>query len=119
MTTTVPTTVPEVLQRAADLIDQRGHAKGDYIDANGCLCARGAIYAAVGIEPTTDVANIRHWPTYNRSRFALAVAAGKALESHIGTDQSPLDPVVRWNDAPERTAAEVSAAFRSAAEAAR
>ncbi|AWW40798.1 DUF6197 family protein [Streptomyces cadmiisoli] len=42
--------LPDVYERAADLIKSRGHAKGDYVDENGCVCALGALGVALGVE---------------------------------------------------------------------
>lgn len=91
--------VADVLDRAADEIEARGWHQGDWIeDDTGCVCAEGALYfagasaklVAVSISPT-----------------------GKLFRDHIG------ESIVDWNDAPERTQAEVVAALRSAATAAR
>lgn len=38
----------EVLNKAADLIDQRGHSHGTYVDSNGAVCALGAVRITCG-----------------------------------------------------------------------
>lgn len=41
-----------ILNKAADLIDERGLAKGNFIDKEGHLCAWGAIAVATGDRAT-------------------------------------------------------------------
>jgi hypothetical protein len=106
-------TVAEVLRKAADLIEPEGkwtrrafsrNANGvaedgcDRWSANPvCFCALGAIAQAAGMESPDGV-----WIT----------PAARALEALISPDLS----VAGWNDAPERTQAEVVAALRKAAD---
>lgn len=114
---TFPTTVPAVLERAADLIEQRGLCQnGWYTDRKGGLCARGAIYAAVGVEPQVRTADLG-WIHLPRDMQALFDRARKALAAAIESPD-PSFPIISWNDAPERTAAEVVGGLRAAAEAA-
>lgn len=102
----------EILAKAADLIEQRGHWKGWYCGPNGELCFRGAIYAALGLEFYPDD-GARDWP----SGFALVVTAGNAEGAALRF--VPGGNTATWNDADATTAAEVRNALRAAAEAAR
>jgi len=113
-------TIAEVLTRAADLIEPEGAwTQGDTArDADGkplpnstepaavCWCVLGAIGKTVG--------------GANRPMFS---AARKALRAVLPEDIEQIDEDLpdeaNWNDAPERTQAEVVAALRAAAEKAR
>lgn len=98
----------EILDKAADLIEQRGHHKGWYCGDDGSLCATGALLAAAGMEPEPrESAN--PWSTYDDERWDAADAAWKVLDKVVN-DHSP-----NWNDRAERTAAEVVAKLREAA----
>jgi hypothetical protein len=95
----------EILTRAADLIDKRGHAKRAYQTSDGALCLRGAVIKAVSLR-------------FSFKRCSLTPAAAQvaiaAFRRHIGCYGE-----ITWNDAPERTKEEVVTALRGAAEAAR
>lgn len=101
----------EILDKAADLIDERGLAKGWYCGPGGTLCARGAIYAAAGYEPEPDGSD-HDW-------IAGLLRHDEVMRAEVLIDQVIGYVVSQWNDAPERTAAEVATALRGAAEAAR
>lgn len=101
----------EILTRAGDLIEERGHWKGWYCGPNGELCIRGAIFAATGIEPKErdDFAWIEE--TIHADAAELAEAfAHRAAPGHN---------IVAFNDAADTTAVEVCNVLRGAAEAAR
>ncbi|MGN6063805.1 DUF6197 family protein [Brevundimonas diminuta] len=104
----------EVLEAAADLLEQPGAWTQDEFarDSVGrvvcptstlatCWCVRGAI-AAVNEDEDDHTANNRNWK-----------AAARLLGFHDAMD------IELWNDAPERTQAEVVAALREAARQAR
>ncbi|GAA0729863.1 DUF6197 family protein [Sphingomonas japonica] len=103
-------TVAEVLDRAADLIEPQGAWTQYYyaLDAYGretyyakeatCFCALGAISVACGAEPSEEE----------------GTGPQKLLWKLIGAV-----PISEWNDAPERTQAEVVAKLREAAALAR
>ena len=102
----------EILAKAADLIEQRGWSQGWYCDDAGSLCATGAILAAAGIEPEArESANL--WATFDDAKWADADRAWRVVDDVVNA-HTPA-----WNDARGRTAAEVVAALRGAAEAAR
>lgn len=84
------------LLAAADYIEHNGHCKGSYYKGHSTdqppppACTIGALLQV------TSFGDIRE-------------RAGAMLAAHLGTRDIP-----DWNDAPERTAADVTAAFRSA-----
>jgi hypothetical protein len=85
--------VADVLERAADLIEPEGAwTQGDYVGPNGrCWCVLGAIKRAGHFH--NDI---------NPAALALKDVVGKTW-------------LHEWNDAPERTQAEVVAKLREAA----
>ncbi len=92
--------VAETLDKARALIEA-GWAQHHY-EINGCYCALGAIEAAAG----------RDWRQAAEVVAPLAAAIGRPAgdgDREIGG----------WNDAPERTQAEVIQAFKEAAALAR
>lgn len=89
----------EILAKAADLIDERGHCKRVSEDLDGRLCVYGALRKAT--EQFVD-------------QDRVFGAAAERISEHLGGDL-----VAIWNDYPERTKEEVVSALRSAAEAAR
>lgn len=99
------TTTSEILNRAADLIEERGWtAVGgwifDYSFADSNLCLEGGIQAAMGFRGVGRVERIqlRSCPAY------------VAMSSHINSEL-----LYWWNDAKERTAPEVIEALRACA----
>jgi len=99
----------DILNRAADLIDERGHWKGWYCGPNGQLCARGAMYIAAGVVPPSEPEGV--WS--GDCDHEAVNAATKRLDAHVGVLTE------RWNDLDATTAADVTDALRGAAEAAR
>lgn len=99
-----PTTVAEVLRRAADILDENGWGQGWLIDPDGgsCACAVGAIQLASGMTPQ----EIR----YGGLTKELAVRATRFFSAVLKSTVSA------WNDEPGRTAEEVIAKLREAAE---
>ena len=96
------TDVQKVLLGAAQLIRERGHCKYVFEDVHGSLCARGAIAAA---ECKT------HWELpWPPAGAALHFA--RTLTWH---EVDGVPDIGDWNNAPERTAAEVVAALEQAA----
>ena len=88
-----------VLLRAADLIEQRGLCKGMQQDELGRLCIAGAVLLA---------SDCYIGSAHNEAGL---LAVDRFLR-HIGSDDCGPAP---WNNAPERTQAEVVAALRAAA----
>ncbi len=101
--------IADILDAAADLIEPEGawtqghirrDAKGKYTALPGhavCWCTVGATLAVAGL--------------------AASMSADRFLASFLGLDG--VDAVEQWNDAPERTQAEVVAKLREAAALAR
>jgi hypothetical protein len=98
MTATAPSTMPDVLDAAADYIEQNGWTQNRSRNADGAVCAIGAIRYASG----------QYVPI---SRLGLA--AVDAVESHLGRW------ICGWNDTPGRTRTEVVAKLREVAAAER
>lgn len=97
-------TPAQVLREAAALVE-KGHCKGEY--------ARDA----QGLKVDRDSPSAVSWCAFG----AIARANGTLLNDQAVACESALEAVVEddvqeWNDAPERTAAEVAEAMRKAAE---
>ena len=94
-------TAADVLERAADLLEEFGWCQGQFGSKGyGSFCAIGAIF-----EASVDLSN--------RNFSALAAPLGYKDGSDLGASLS------RWNDREGRTKEEVVALLRSGAEAAR
>ncbi len=96
-------TPAEILEKAADVIDKRGHCKGMLVNNKQQVCAVGAMLVALtGSALGCGIPQI--W----------ACAGGKeacdALETAIGVGDFGF-----WNDHPNRTAAEVTSTMRATA----
>jgi hypothetical protein len=102
----------DILLNAADHVDEVGLYKGDdywpdawdcpYVEGDPACTVGHIVIAAGGGEPIE----------FDSSISDAGRQAVRHLERHLGV--KALGP---WNDTPERTAAEVSAALRAAAEA--
>ena len=93
--------IADVLERAADYIDQHGWCQDEYADDSGRVCAAGAISAITEGSP---------------ERFAplsMRLALSNAVEDLGFTG------IADWNDALGRTQAEVTAKIREVAAAER
>lgn len=103
MTTATEAPVAEILERAAQILEERGWTQGRYgadsidIITAGPHCAIGAIATAYGDSDK-----------YLRSEAELVLA------EFLGLEYGDVEP---WNDEEGRTAGEVIAALRAAAEA--
>lgn len=109
----------DILDRAAEVIERNGWHQGDYFNrdqegaginpADCAVCTRGAInIVATGGNPVND---------YDVN----GVAAAEALDLFLWDtfEAEGRYGIAPWNDAPERTAAEVIAVLREAAAAER
>jgi hypothetical protein len=107
----------EVLNTAADLLEERGWRPGDWGGPGSTLCLEGGILAALGID---------HFRALNQadtmSVFEFwACPAYRAVADHLGMDVSltkgrqPAEPLWQWNDGKGRTAAEVIEVLRACA----
>jgi hypothetical protein len=116
--TAEPVAVEEVLSVAANVIDDRGWHRGDYVDYdmavelgidNAPVCAVGAIRVAVGGDPAD------HQVTHPAiTAFANWVIVDRDPAEGAGEDD-PIQVITDWNDASGRTADEVIEALRAAA----
>jgi hypothetical protein len=100
--------VGQVLLKAADLIKERGLAKGTQRDTDGSLCVHGAISVALFGEPWKVGGDTE--PEERLGAFLASINA-PLLRTHA------LAVIVcdYWNNAPERTQEEVIAALEAAA----
>jgi hypothetical protein len=89
-------TTADVLRHAALLIEERGWCQGDAVDAHGHLCAVGALSLAMYGDPECMIPS------------EISNALRRSFDSRYSV------PI--WNDVEGRTAAEVIAALRAAAE---
>jgi arginine/ornithine N-succinyltransferase beta subunit len=88
--------VADDLRAAADVLERDGWTQRNYVDRGGCRCMIGALAAATRED-------LRTWNT-------VRVDAGrKAMRDFLHQN------LASWNDAEGRTAAEVTAALREAA----
>ena len=111
----VPTrekSVADVLRHAARIIEERGWCQDRIGTSGGAVCAIGAIKEA---DPATgvDAMNWQRRLAWRTMRFAE-----RALQLPIPPEGALRRPLSEFNDAPGRTAAEVIAALRAAADAA-
>ena len=88
----------QICRDAAQIIRERGHAKGELKTNDGRLCLIGALYEVLGEQEERPPVLVT-WPPYLAVRRVLA-------------DRW----VSLWNDAPERTPEEVIAALETAAD---
>jgi hypothetical protein len=95
--------IAEKLDEARKLIEARGWCRNNYT-CGGKVCALGAINAVTSGNPTLEFRT-----PWSAMTCALADAIGASGTSEIPT----------WNDAPERTQAEVIEAFRKASQLSR
>lgn len=109
----------EILDKAADLIEQRGHAKRRHVTASGCLCAAGAMFAAVGMEPDHKQFETERWAGYTPERSDRVKEVFDWFRSWLDRTGIDSEDPVHWNDMQARSKAEVVSTLRRAAEAAR
>ena len=96
-------TVATDLRAAAELIEVKGWAQGEFRNSTGGLCIWGALHEAVGLHPLTGA------PTGEKSRRAWSAASecGKYTSTSIEF----------WNDDPDRHPHEVIDLLYDAADA--
>ncbi|MBW1603449.1 hypothetical protein JJV70_15315 [Streptomyces sp. JJ66] len=99
-----------VFTAAADYINAHGLAKGIFAYASGACCTVGALSVAASgsaLDAASDVC------------MDMPLVLFAALEAMAGrlpdVNEDPVEQIAQWNDAPERTAAEVVAELRAAA----
>ncbi|MFY2788494.1 DUF6197 family protein [Rhodococcus sp. MALMAid1271] len=110
-------TLSEILNRAADLLADKGWNRGYYQSPEGCLCAVGAITLAAGgcfsydEDGTPD--DFQGPNDDSRGIYAAMEAVEQAVSGSVGVDAAR--DLVTWNDDPDRTQQEVIDTFRSVA----
>ncbi|MFD4474628.1 hypothetical protein ACFWPU_00725 [Streptomyces sp. NPDC058471] len=101
-----------IFEKAAQVLMEGGHCKGELADGEGRHCAMGALHMAE-MEKAWSVA-----PTYYAD-----VAASRAADRLAERGELPplnndefmgfaTHPLARWNDAPERTGEDVIMLFK-------
>ena len=94
------------LRAAADVLERDGWTQGSYTDDNGCYCAAGAVLKAMRYD-------LSEGGDYMRAVEAFEAVLRQVLRAG---SSAPEGAVIAWNDAAGRTAAEVIAALRAAAD---
>lgn len=85
------TTVPDLLEQAAEVIDERGWHRGHYTDSDGrCVCLVGAVSIAAGLRP--DALGFPDGAP-DKTRVAIAQTAVRAVERWLSVDDA-----TDWND---------------------
>lgn len=104
-------TLADILDKAADVIDRNGHHQGYLYDeskADGGLLLQACPVDVVGAINVAVFGKPR-WPAEEHAGSPLAQAAALALQDTVG-------PVVGWNDEDGRTQDEVITALWETAE---
>lgn len=86
----------DIARRAAEIVQERGLAKGEGMDARGRVCFVGALHVAHRERLT---------------RFAYLSEAGLDIDTihgHIDLDRVTYRDVMAWSDAPETTEVDVA-----------
>lgn len=107
--------IAKILELAADDITFNGLAKHALINESGQRCAIGAIAHAVGCKLDARTGGFVVGGDWDNEYIE---EAAQCLAEHLPTLSNPLpawDKVVYWNNAPDRTAADVVDAMRHAA----
>lgn len=100
----------EVLRKAREVLVECGHCKGVLNDAEGRVCAMGAINQAITGDPRGFVFNDID------AEACSYIASAVGLNYGFGLGLGAQSDVVGWNNAGPRTVDEVLAAFAKAAE---
>lgn len=96
------------LRAAADVLERDGWTQGDYGRPSGCKCLYGGIHFAV-----TDGESVSDVELSREEEKRADAAASRVMEV---VDAGGWLDLLDWNDEPGRTAAEVVAALRAAAD---
>lgn len=107
--TVLPPDTPaaDILTAAADAVETRGKCSGDYTDAQGRVCALGALRLVL-----TGEAMPR--PFDDRDRQVAYLDAMQALGRHLEAVHTDTPPIYEWSDT--STQEQVVAAMRAAAD---
>lgn len=126
-TTTPPTTVADLLDRAADLIERRGLCKGAYVadiaDPTCPCCTDGAIRLAAGAHGVNllDVPEQMEHLVCEAEKWVVEHIIRAGARECIGRDEATnlIETIAGWNDADTNDADSVIDTLRGVAEAAR
>lgn len=104
-----PVQLAGMARAAADLIEERGWCQGRLRDLAGQHCAMGALQAA----------GASNWDLEEFNGHAIRFLAdrGDRRRAYWADISGPWNSVVSWNDAPDRTAAQVTGMLRAVASA--
>lgn len=95
-----------LLLRAADILDERGWTQGDFVAADGCVCALGAVHLA-----SNEIAGIPCRATFaTGDLYEQALDRIYAIVGGLGSGG-----IAVWNDEDGRTKDEVQDMLRRAA----
>ena len=97
--------VAGLLEKAADVIEAHGHAKGVLHNSAGEYCAMGAMYVAMGYSFEIYDESV----LFHHSRLGELLRAEEALAHHLGRLTCDIPS---WNDREETTGADVIEAMR-------
>ena len=103
---TDPKEMALTFRRAAQIMQARGHGKGLYETKTGQVCAVGALMLAEGKDTQAGPWGLSGTVEFLSSRLWVAM-----------NDDDPIERIAEWNDAPERTQAEVVEALVASARA--
>src|SRR5882672_3728620 len=109
--------VADVLFKAADLLEQRGHTKWTRLDDSGRMCFLGALECAQGHEIGYVLGKRDSEITVEASRV-VAQTLGLKLKAHEARDIGTNDyrkVMIDWNNNAARTGQEVIDAMRMTA----
>ena len=103
----------DVLNRAADLIEERGWVRGNWgTHAAAPLCLEGGILAALGQRfASVDLQDLWECPSYRAVADYLALPYTREPGENLATEEA----LWAWNDENTRTASEVIETLRAAA----
>jgi len=90
----------EVLNKAADYIEEHGWCQRKLGTKEGRACANGAMWAAIAGNPLATFEDHDVW----RCQSEFFAESRKALANHLGLSRYSIPD---WNDAPERIADDV------------
>lgn len=107
--------VTEALFRAARILETDGHCKFIQRDAEGRYCAIGAAYAAVGAELDFNSSGPMDGPLREKAELVSNMVVDSLGIASSVSAWGKWGALAWWNNAGERTAEEVIAAFRNAA----
>lgn len=102
---TLPTTIPTICLRAAEVLRERGWTQRLAVADDGRVCAMGAIWVAMGADLREGVFN------QNGASADTVIEVENAFRKAMNCDQF----VARWNDEPGRTVENVIAGFEATA----